>query len=327
MNSSLLPNLQTLTVGLTSVLRSGGFATDRVTILGRQLNAYATSFPSEIVTCRVEDGSELRLFCKYATGQSGNTHNIYGHRGGVIYEAAVYGRLLQPSPASTPTFYGSHTDSSTGGTWLILEHLDNTLRVNRTPEPAASMNVAARWIGRFHGSAKEHFSKAPISSFLNRYDAEYYLGWARRTSLFAGHWHQRFPFLATLCERFGELVVLLLKAPPTLIHGEYYGSNILFRNGIVYPVDWESAALAAGEIDLASLTEGWPVEIVRRCEREYQRSRWPDGSPDDFETTLAAARVYLHLRWLGDRPESTAAERHLWRLEELRSASERLGVI
>jgi aminoglycoside phosphotransferase (APT) family kinase protein len=188
------------------------------------------------------------------------------------------------------------------------------------------MKVAARWIGQFHGIAKEHFSNAPMA-FLNRYGAEYYLGWARRTSLFAGHWHQRFPCLTTLCERFEELVVLLLRAPPALIHGEYYSSNVLFRNGIVYPVDWESAALAAGEIDLASLTEGWPVEIVRQCEHEYQRARWPEGSPDDFELTLAAARLYLHFRWLGDRPESTAAEYHLWRFEELRSASERLGVI
>jgi hypothetical protein len=323
MTSSLLPSLQTLTVGLTSVLRSHGSTSNQVTILRRQLNIYASSFPSEIVTCRVDDGSELRLFCKYAAGHS---HNAYGHRGGVAYEAAVYRYLLQPSRASAPTFYGSHTDCSTGATWLILEHLENTLRVSHTPEPAASMNVAARWIGQFHGIAKERFSNAPIL-FLNRYDAEYYVGWARRTSLFAGHWHQRFPCLTTLCERFEELVVLLLKAPPALIHGEYYTSNILFRNGIVYPVDWESAALAAGEIDLASLTEGWPVEVVRECEHEYQRARWPEGSPDDFELTLAAARLYLHFRWLGERPESTAAEYHLWRFEELRSSSERLGVI
>src|SRR5215211_2719426 len=219
MNSSLLPNLQTLTVGLTSVLRS------QVTILDRQPNSYTTSFPSEIVRCRVDDGSELLLFCKYATG--GHSDSAYGHRGGVAYEAAVYRYLLQPSRASAPTFYGSHTDCSTGATWLILEHLENTLRVSHTPEPAASMNVAARWIGQFHGIAKERFSNAPIL-FLNRYDAEYYVGWARRTSLFAGPWHQRFPCLTTLCERFEELVVLLQKAPPALIHGEYYTSNILF---------------------------------------------------------------------------------------------------
>jgi hypothetical protein len=323
MDFSRLPDLQTLTVGLESALRSGGFTNDRLTIVGRQPNIYAASFPSEIVTCRVDGGSELRLFCKYAAG---HTHNSYGHRGGVAYEAAIYRHLLQPSRAPAPAFYGSHTDDLTGDTWLILEHLDDTLRVSHTPEPAASMNVAARWIGHFHNIAQEHRSSAPMA-FVNIYDAEYYVGWARRTSLFAGHRHRLFPCLTTLCERFEESAHLLLKAPPVLIHGECYTSNILFRNGVVYPVDWESAAIAAGEIDLASLTEGWPPRIVRQCEREYRRARWPEGPPDDFERTLAAARLYLHFRWLGDRPEWTAAEGHLWRFRELRSAGDRLGMI
>jgi hypothetical protein len=320
---SRLPNLQTLASGLTSVLRSHGSTKNQVTIVRRQSNVYATSFPSEIVTCRVDDGTELRLFCKYAAGHS---HSAYGHRGGVAYEAEVYRHLLQPSQASTPMFYGSHTDISTGATWLIIEHVDETFRVSHTPEPAASMNVAARWIGQFHSMTKKHFLHAPMP-VLNRYDPEYYLGWARRTSLFASHWHQRFPCLTTLCERFEELVVLLKSAPPVLIHGEYYSSNILYRNEIVYPVDWESAAMAAGEIDLAALTERWPPEIVRQCELEYQRARWPEGSPADFERTLAVAKLYLHFRWLGDRPDSTVAEYQLWRFEDLHSVSERLGII
>ena len=76
MDFSRLPDLQTLSVGLESALRSGGFTNDRLTIVGRQPNIYAASFPSEIVTCRVDGGSELRLFCKYAAG---HTHNSYGH--------------------------------------------------------------------------------------------------------------------------------------------------------------------------------------------------------------------------------------------------------
>jgi hypothetical protein len=314
---SQLPNLQSLTVGLTSVLRS------QVTILDRQPNIFTSTFPSEIVACRVDGVSKLLLLCKYAPG--GHRDNVYGHRGGVTYEAAIYRHVLKPSQASTPTFYGIYSDMSTDDSWLVLQYLDNSVRIDKTPEPTA-MSLAAGWIGQFHSANEEHFSLAPMS-FLNRYNAEYYLGWARRTSLFAGHWHQRFPWLATLCECFEELVALLLTAPPVLIHGEYYPKNILFRTGVVYPVDWESATIAAGEIDLASLTEGWPAEIVRQCQLEYQRARWPVGSPADFERTLAAARLYLHFRWLGDRPEWTAPDSHLWRFEELRSAGAQLGVI
>jgi thiamine kinase-like enzyme len=102
---------------------------------------------------------------------------------------------------------------------------------------------------------------------------------------------------------------------------------VLVRGGQVYPVDWESAAIAAGEIDLASLTEKWPADIVRQLERDYQQARWPAGAPASFAQTLAAARLYLHLRWLGDRPSWTSGERESWRFDHLRSAGEQLGLI
>jgi hypothetical protein len=330
MNSSLLPNLQTLTVGLTSVLRS------QVTILDRQPNSYTTSFPSEIVRCRVDDGSELLLFCKYAAG--GRPDSAYGHRGGVAYEAAVYRYLLQPSRVSTPTCYGTYTDLSTGDSWLILEYLGAHLRVyHATETPAGPMGLAARWIGQFHRVSGERLSHVPMP-FLIRYDAEYYLGWVRRTSLLAGHLHQRFPWLRMLCERSEEFIAPLLMSPLPVIHGEYYPSNVLFRGGTIYPVDWESAAVAAAEIDLAALTENWPAEIARRCELEYQRIRWPEGAPADFERRLCAARLYLQFRWLCDEftKKSTGSERPIWsheakdplyRLEQLRSLGERLGII
>jgi aminoglycoside phosphotransferase (APT) family kinase protein len=117
--------------------------------------------------------------------------------------------------------------------------------------------------------------------------------------------------------RIAALKSHLERYAPVLIHGEYCQSHILFRNEVSYPADWESATSAAGEVDLASLTEGWPAEIVRQCELEYQRVRWPEG----------LLGVYLHFRWLGDHQGSAAAEYHLWRFEELRSAGARLGVM
>jgi len=312
------PNLQTLTVGLTSVLRS------QVTILDRQPNIYTSTFPSEIVACRVDNGSELLLFCKYAAG--GHPDNVYGHRGGVAYEAAVYRHLLQPLQISTPTLYGTYIDLSTSDSWLVLEYLEQNVHVHRVTGVPAPMGLAARWIGQFHRVSEERLLHVPMP-FLIRYDAEYYLGWVRRTSLFAGHLHSRFPWLRTLCERSEEFIALLLTSPLTVIHGEYYGKNILFRDGAVFPVDWESAAVAAGEIDLAALTDGWSAEIARQCEREYQRVRWPEGSPAGFERRVCAARLYLCFRWLGDRPNWTTHPRYLHFFAQLRSAGERLGLI
>jgi aminoglycoside phosphotransferase (APT) family kinase protein len=321
--SAPFPDLHTLMVGLTSVLNAHGSTHGQVTILERQPNFPESTFPAEIVTCRLEDGSELRLFCKYTAGRS---HNSSGHRSGVAYEAAVYQDVLQPLKTSVPVLYGCFTDVKTGETWLILEYLDKSLQLKNT-DKLAVLSQAAAWSGKFHALSEACLSFA-LTPSLNKYDAEYYRGWARRTLLFAGRLHLRFPWLAALCERFDDVIPLLLNLPLTIIHGEYYAPNILWRDGVIYPVDWESTAIAVGEIDLAALTEGWwPPEIVQHCELAYQQVRWPEGAPVGFERRLDLARLYLHFRWLGDQPERTTAERRRWRFEKMRSVAERLGII
>ncbi len=116
-----------------------------------------------------------------------------------------------------------------------------------------------------------------------------------------------------------------MRAAPTVIHGEYYPLNILVRRGVIYPIDWESAAVAAGEIDLASLTEGWPDGSARACEQVYGQTRWPGGAPRDFPRRLEAARLYLGWRWLGNAGDHPPGEEELWYVEHLRAAGRRLG--
>jgi thiamine kinase-like enzyme len=120
---------------------------------------------------------------------------------------------------------------------------------------------------------------------------------------------------------------VLLDASLTVIHGEFYPENVLFHEGRVVPVDWETAALAAGEIDLASLVEGWPAVVASGCEQRYSRSRWPSGPPYDLERTLAAARAYWSLRWLGQGREWLDQEQRRRYLETLRNVAERLPIM
>jgi hypothetical protein len=315
---SIPPDRETLTATLTSLLIENGFSKGQLTVVHREPTIQGT-FPKEIVTCRLADGREIQLFCKYAAGHN---HNAYGHRGGGTHEATVYRELLQPMQASVPALQGVYTDRTTGEFWLILEYLNESVRVKKASDPAA-MALAARWIGQFHALNEVRLQESPMP-FLNSYDAGYYLGWAQRTWQYAGDLRQRFPWLKPLCERFEDVVATLLSAPPTVVHGEYYPKNILYRDGRIYPVDWESTAIGAGEIDLASLTEAWPEDIARQLEIEYQQARWPDGSPDEFQQTLGAARLYLHFRWLGDRPEGTTS---VWRFEQLHTAGKGLCLI
>ena len=117
----------------------------RSDFLNRELSPYSTTFPCEIVTCRMGLAKPRRLFCKYTAGVQYTGH---GHRGRVGYEIAVYRDILASLKRFKPKFHGSYQDPRSGYHWLFLEYLDDSLRIGKlgftgTPK-------AARWIVRFH---------------------------------------------------------------------------------------------------------------------------------------------------------------------------------
>jgi hypothetical protein len=311
----LLPSTDALEEGLRAIFANGSIG-GRLAVVARSTNIFSSTAPSEIVSCRLADGRELRLLCKYSPGLNGNT---FGHRHGGPYEAMVYRRILQPLDASAPVLHGVHVDSATQSTWLVMEYVEGFSRdMSRD-----SMFQAATWAAAFHRAAE---GLRPYPAELTVYDGGYYHGWAARTEEFAAQVGKRQPGLARVCDQFAEQGPDLLGSRPTVIHGEYYPHNVLSRHyREIYPVDWESAAVGAGEIDLASLTEGWPRSYASRCESFYQRTRWPDGAPRDFRRALAAARLYLALRWLGESPAQTRSRRSSWYFGQLKRQAKELG--
>ncbi len=309
-----MPSTSALEDGL-QVLFAKSTRDDRVAVVARSSNVYSSTAPSEIVQCRLSDGRVLKLLCKYSAPHA----NSFGHRRGGPYEAMIYRRILQPLSASAPALHGVRVDPTTESTWLVLEYVDGFSRgMSRD-----SMLLAAAWAAAFHVAAE---ALRPYPADLIVYDRAYYRGWAARTKRFAAWAAKRWPWLHTVCARFAEHGPDLLGARPTVIHGEYYPHNVLSRHHCeIHPVDWESAALAAGEIDLASLTEGWPLSYASRCESLYRQVRWPDGAPYDFRRALAAARVYLALRWLGESPAQTRSSLSRPYFKQLHRYGEELG--
>src|SRR5437773_868029 len=169
------PDFESLRAGLGQVLASNGSGASQFNIQDRKPIVSASTYPSEVVSCQVGDG-ELKIYCKYAAGLGDAS---YGQRGGVPYEAEVYRLVLQHSGFSLPKFYGAYMDPGTGDTWLILEYLEDTLRLTKGPQPE-SVLAAAQWIGRFH-AANETRASSPAFSSLKRYDMGYFEGLVRRT--------------------------------------------------------------------------------------------------------------------------------------------------
>jgi Phosphotransferase enzyme family len=281
---------------------------------------YVSSWPSEVVRCRV-GGRELLVLCKYGIERPRFSH---GHRRGVAYEAEIYRLVLARLRLTTPRFFGVTVDECTGSTWLFLEFLEDAIRPDDAEDVVDALSRTARWIARFHLAHAEHATDR-TPSFLSLYDLEYYGSWARRAVELTSGTGIGTARLARLCRGFDEVAAELLEEQ-TVIHGEFTPHNNLMREGRIFPVDWESAAVAAGEIDLASLTDGWPREIAQACEAEYLKVRWPLGQPDGFPRRLEIARMYWHLRWLAKqvRPGRIATPR--WRVAQLYELGKRIGI-
>ena len=303
----------------------------RVRIVARQPSEWVSTYPAEVLTCLTPNGSQLRVLCKY----SGGRPKAADHRQGVAYEAAVYRQVLHPLRLTAPRYLGTYRDSSSGWTALLLEQMDEAYPVEMAQD---RMYEAAAWLGRFHAAAAARLRMrrgsdgaspfAPAVLRGRRYDLKYYEQWAHRTIRFTAPLSHQYPWVAPLCRRIREPFDVLLSRPHTVVHGEFTVSNVLVCDNSICPVDWESAAIGAGEIDLLSLIEGWPQETMQQCISAYRAARWPKrGGPADFDRVLDAAYIHLLLRGLGGDPNYTIADRTRWRFDELWLAGKRWRLI
>lgn len=283
------------------------------TIVEREPAPCASTFPGEVFICRLADGDERPVLCKYGAA---SCHDTEGHGGGPAYEALVYREILSRSELRSPQFLGSYEHPVSGETWLFLEYLADAVRLDESPEPWESVAKATQWAAGFHAEQEARLDVAPPD--LRVYDEAYYLRWSARVAEFACG--DDLTWLRRVCAIFERHVEVLTRSAQTVIHGEFTVHNVLCAGSSICPVDWESAAIAPGVVDLASMTEGWPAELAERCASKYQSTRWPNEGSRDFASLLNIAKVYWSLRWLGHKSDvipSDKGQRRLQRLREL----------
>ena len=91
---------------------------------------------------------------------------------------------------------------------------------------------------------------------------------------------------------YDRAIERLIRLPSTLIHGEFYASNILVqetREGCrIRPVDWEMAAVGPGLIDLAALTSGaWAERERTEMAAAYHDALLSEGCPASHSMTCS----------------------------------------
>lgn len=262
------------------------------------------TFPKEIVSISGQGGDGVRLLVKYDVGGVGLS---YGHRGGVPYELRAITEVLPALGIEEPRLVASGATQD-GRTWFASEYLEGSLRVNKIAD-ATAMLQAAQWVGEFHRIAEETFGTNP-PSFVARYGHDYYAGWAHRTM--QRSWPGETRWVPDACRTFLRYADELSSGSSTLIHGEYYVKNILWHEGAIVPVDWESLAFASGVIDIATLSDGWPAVDREQLVSAYFAARWPDGVPPKTDRLLQLAEAYVQLRWLSEGGDFDALQ---WRLD------------
>ena len=324
-----LYSIQELEHALNMASTTSNQSTAKIKVIDRQENIFMSTFHSEIITCQFPDGEFVKLLSKYSDNKkhpdNKNVNENHGHRRRVGYEGKVYRLLLNKTKMTSALFYGAYTDLVNDSSWLFIQYIENSLRVNKCEY--SSFLKAAHWIGKFH--AINEGTTADNSSWLIKYDKDYYDAWTQRVSLFSKDLIMQYPWINSVCKQFEEYNDVLLNGPLTIIHGEYCPHNILVKDDVIYPVDWESAAIAVGEIDLAMLLDGdtWSLEIKQQCEKEYKQARYPQLSNLLFERILVIAKIYVQMRWLGDTKSWTTDKKVSWRFMELKNLSEQLNSI
>jgi Phosphotransferase enzyme family len=291
-----------------------------VRLVARRFNPFSSRSVTEIASCQRANGQVQEVLVKYEADDDGAS----GHRGGIKREGLAYERILGPL-ALPPFCFGRGVEPGTGRNWLALEYISDSCRVSKAPQPEA-LRAAAQWLAQFHSRGQALLS-LPALEFLPRYDLSYFMSWVARSIAIAGNVKDRYPWFADICVRAADAFQLLSAAPLTIVHGEFFPQNVLWRSNSIYTVDWESAAAAPAEIDLASLVEGWSPTIRTVAIADYCASRRIDARDSDLLARLAAARMYWAYRWLGNSAEWARSDGWYRSFDVLRAAACDFGLL
>jgi Ser/Thr protein kinase RdoA (MazF antagonist) len=313
---------------LGTALSAAGFAAPR--LIRRRPSDYRTSFPLEELQLKLEDGSELRLAFKRLewdalTDEARLAKPEFLHD--PAREPAVYAELLASAAPGAPSYFGSVIEPEAGRYWLFVEWVEGR-ELYQVGDRELWQAVAA-WLGTMHLCCSELSANGECAQLLD-YDRAHYRRWIDRACAFAAAPGRQPAYrrsIEWLVPRYEAASEELLALPRTVVHGEFYASNVLVAGDPaaprIAPVDWELAASAPGVIDLAALVSGgWSEEDRGAIAAAYRTTAGP-FSPSPRE--LALARLFVAVQWLGWADPSWSpppGQRQNWLGEALSLAEE-----
>lgn len=312
----------------------------QISRIARRASAYGSTFRLEELHVHLDDGRVLELMFKDMDGAAAGASLVKpSDLHDPAREVHTYLRILQPLDVGAPACVGAIAQRSLSRYWLFLEWVNGAQLCH--VGDFTIWELAARQLARMHARLRD----LPLVSTQARdiplpiHDAAFYrrsIDRACRNVLLHEHDASRRRVIVWLSGRYDRVVDELCSLPRTFVHGECYPSNILVSDeeasARICLVDWETAAIGAGALDLAALASGgWPEECRRALANAY-RAQWQEcGQPawalDDLCRAIDCCRLYLAIQLLGWPAEWVPPAEHArdW-LAEAAEIAERLAI-
>lgn len=302
--------------------------------LRRQPSTHSSTFVLEDLWVRLQDGPELNLILKELSrlgavlASEGIKPDFVGDplREILMYRHVLTGRL------DTAICYAAIVDCSGQRGWLVLERVPG-VELYQVGEPEVWRAVAC-WLAEFHVWGLGKAEMAASAARVQPHTKWFYQQWMQRALAHAAN-ASTLNALRCLANKHEYIVKRLLTLPQTLIHGEFYASNILVQMANpprICPVDWETAALGPGLMDLAALTSGrWSAAERQELAASYlgalQSNAYDALDRSSFYEGLLCCQFQLAIQWLGwSRNWHPPAEHQTDWLGEARAAAVALGL-
>lgn len=288
----------------------------------RRAFEYATSSRLDELDVRCRDGSTIRLIAKYL-GRTAMSEAARLAKPAALHSAgrelAVYRHILAGADLGTPALIGGWTRDGDGEVGVMV--LD---RVEGTPlSEIGDVNVwqaTARWLARTHARFAGAVPRIPTSDSSARtslvsYDREM-LGAAARRGLERAA--EQALGSAEMCVALGARLEYALRAlssaTPTLVHGDFYPSNVVVTDDRIAVVDWELAGTGPAVLDLAALAAGgWSNRQRHDLIKAYHEESLAVRRTETLTALVRRvelASLCLALRWVGSATDWDAPDEH-----------------
>lgn len=237
-------------------------------------------------------------------------------------ELEMYRNVLSRLELGTPQLYAFRWEPDRGLMWLMLEYVGSE-RFTWVGDFQLYL-AAARWAAQFHAAVLN--IPASDVDFLDHHDQAHYRYCGERLEHNLSKFDaQQQKVIRQALDYYYGIIDNLSSLPRCIIHGEFFGANIVVRSDSdtqISVIDWETAAIAPGYVDLVSISAGnWASEQRQAMLRAYfEQYEEETGMPMDWNSfcqDVSQVALYRALWWLGWWADHDSAHIDRW-IQELK---------